>query len=90
MTTFGLNEYDASVMVNDRDMADFFEEVMKDTKEAKKAANWVIGDLSAWLNKNNKTFATNPCKATDIARLVNLIEEGTISGKQAKECSKKS
>ncbi|MGM9959808.1 MAG: Asp-tRNA(Asn)/Glu-tRNA(Gln) amidotransferase subunit GatB [Allobaculum sp.] len=84
METFGLNEYDASVMVNDRDMADFYEAVMKDAKDAKKAANWVIGDLSAWLNKNNKSFAANPAEAKDIARLVNLIEEGSISGKQGK------
>lgn len=82
---FGLNDYDASVLVNDRDMADFYESVMADAKDAKKAANWVIGDLSAWLNKNGLNFTKNPASAKAIARLVNLIEEGTISGKQGKE-----
>lgn len=85
METFGLSEYDASVLVNDRDMADFYEDVMKTAKEPKKAANWVIGDLSAWLNKNNRKFADNPASAENLAELVNLIEEGTISGKQGKE-----
>ncbi len=66
-------------------MADFYESVMADAKDAKKAANWVIGDLSAWLNKNGLNFTKNPASAKAIARLVNLIEEGTISGKQGKE-----
>lgn len=83
--SFGLSDYDASVLVNDRDMADFYEEVMKTAKDAKKAANWVIVELAAWLNKNNKSFASNPANPEDLARLVNLIDEGTISGKQGKE-----
>lgn len=82
---YGLNDYDASVLVNDRDMADYYESVMETAKEAKKAANWVIGETSAWLNRNNLTFASNPARAADLAGLVNLIEAGTISGKQAKE-----
>lgn len=82
---YGLKEYDASVMVNDRDMADFYEEVMKDAKDAKKAANWVIGDTSAWLNKNGLNFSKNPASAKSLATLVNRIEEGVISGKQGKE-----
>ncbi len=44
------------VLVSDREMADFFEEVLKSTKFAKKACNWVIGDVSAYLNKNNLSF----------------------------------
>ena len=83
--SFGLSDYDASVLVNDRDMADFYEEVMKTAKDAKKAANWVIVEMAAWLNKNNKNFANNPADAADLARLVNLIDEGTISGKQGKD-----
>lgn len=82
---FGLSDYDSSVLVNDRDMADFYEEVMKTAKDAKKAANWVIVEMAAWLNKNNLSFAKNPASAADLASLVNLIDEGTISGKQGKE-----
>lgn len=83
-SNYGLGSYDASVLVNDRDMADFYEEVMKTAKSAKKAANWVIGDLSAWLNKNGKNFAKNPASPEAIATLINRIEEGAISGKQGK------
>lgn len=82
---YGLNDYDAGVLVNDRDMADFYEEVMKTAKDSKKAANWVMGDVSAWLNKNNIGFDKIPVPAKSIAELVNVIEEGTISGKQGKE-----
>ena len=84
MKEFELNEYDASVLVADRDMADFFEDVCKDTKQAKKACNWVIGDVSAYLNKHNLDFKKVPCKAKDLATLINVIESGEISGKQGK------
>ena len=83
--SYQLNDYDASVLVNDRDMADFYEVVMKTAKEPKKAANWVIGDVSAWLNKHNQTFATTTLQPEALADLVNRIEEGIISGKQGKE-----
>lgn len=83
--SYQLNDYDASVLVNDRDMADFYEVVMKTAKEPKKAANWVIGDVSAWLNKHNQTFATTTLQPEALADLVNHIEEGIISGKQGKE-----
>lgn len=82
---YGLNEYDASVLVNDRDMADFYEDVMKTAKDAKKAANWVIGDLSAWLNKNSKNFSDNLADASNLGDLVNRIEQGVISSKQGKD-----
>ena len=84
MNELGLNEYDASVLVADREMADFYEEVCKYTKETKKAANWIIGDVSAWLNKNNKGFCDVPCAAKDLATLINVISKGEISGKQGK------
>ena len=84
MKEFELNGYDASVLVADRDMADFFEDVCKDTKQAKKACNWVIGDVSAYLNKHNLDFKKVPCKAKDLATLINVIESGEISGKQGK------
>lgn len=82
---FGLNDYDAGVLVNDRDMADYYEKVMESAKDAKKAANWIIGDTSAWLNKNNRGFDDVPADPAAIAKLVNRIEEGVISGKQGKE-----
>lgn len=84
MKDYELSEYDAGVLVADREMADFFEEVCKNTKFAKKACNWVIGDVSAYLNKNNLSYAKIPCKSEDLATLINVIEAGEISGKQGK------
>lgn len=81
---YGLNAYDAGVLVNDRDMADFFEEVMKEASDSKKAANWIIGDVSAWLNKNNRSFEDLPVSAFNLAALVNAIDKGDISSKQGK------
>ena len=75
---------DAGVLVSDREMADFFEEVLKSTKFAKKACNWIIGDVSAYLNKNNLSFAKVPCSSENLASLINVIEAGEISGKQGK------
>lgn len=85
MEQFGLSDYDASVLVNDRQKADFFEEAMKYTKDAKKMANWVIGDISAWLNKNSLDLEEAKITPEHAAELVNVIEAGTISNKQAKE-----
>ena len=84
MKDFGLNEYDSNVLVADREMADFFEAVCKSTKDAKKAANWIIGDVSAWLNRNNKSFRQVPCTPEALATLINVISAGEISGKQGK------
>ena len=84
MKDFDLKEYDANVLIADREMADFFEEVCKYTKETNKAANWIIGDVSAWLNKNNKGFKEVPCTAKSLATLINVISKGEISGKQGK------
>ena len=84
MDQFGLNEYDANVLVADREMADFYEAVCAHTKDAKKAANWIIGDVSAWLNKNNQNFSQVPCSAENLATLINVITSGDISGKQGK------
>lgn len=80
----GLSEYDASVLVADKQQANYFEDVLKYTKHAKKVANWVIGDLSAYLNKNNLHFDEIPCSPEYLASLVELIESNTISGKQGK------
>ena len=74
MKDYELSEYDAGVLVSDREMADFFEEVLKSTKFAKKACNWIIGDVSAYLNKNNLSFAKVPCSSENLASLINVIE----------------
>ena len=84
MRDYGLNDYDAGVLVADRAMTDYFEAVAKQTKETKKAANWIIGDMSAWLNKNAKNFETIEVEPQALATLIDLISKGEISGKQGK------
>lgn len=79
-----LSAYDADVLVSNRELSDFYDEVIKHTKAYKKAANWVIVELSAALNKANIKPADNPCKAEYLADMINMVEAQEISGKQAK------
>ncbi len=85
MKQYGLKEYDARVLVNDLEMADWFEKEAKTAKDFTKLANWTIGDLSAWINKNSSSFGKLELPQGYLAELVNLVEDGSISGKQAKE-----
>lgn len=80
----GLSEYDASVLVATRELADYFEEVANTSGDPKLAANWVIGDLQALLNKNNWEIADSPIAASRLANLIQRIKDSTISGKIAK------
>ncbi len=80
---FGLNDYDASVITNNRDMAEYFESVTKDSGDAKLAANWITGDLQALLNKNNWEITESPIQAYRLAQLIARIKDNTISGKIA-------
>ena len=81
---FGLNDYDASVLTNNRDMADYFECVAKSSGDAKLAANWVAGELQALLKKNNWEINESPIQADRLATLIARIKDNTISGKIAK------
>lgn len=81
---FGLNDYDASVLTNNRDMADYFECVAKSSGDAKLAANWVAGELQALLKKNNWEIKGSPIQADRLATLIARIKDNTISGKIAK------
>src|SRR5213595_3841325 len=86
---FGLSPYDASVLVAERESADFYETVLArladKTRDGKLAANWVINELFGRLNKQGRDIATSPVSATQLGTIVDLIGEGTISGKIAKE-----
>lgn len=81
---YGLNEYDSSVLVNNRELAEFFDEVCKYTKEYKLAANWAIVEVTAALNKSNQKLDENPCEPKHLADMINMIKAGEISSKQAK------
>jgi aspartyl-tRNA(Asn)/glutamyl-tRNA(Gln) amidotransferase subunit B len=86
---FGLTPYDAGVLVAERESADFFEAVLAQlanrTRDGKLAANWVINELFGRLNKESRDILASPVSATQLGTIVDLIGEGTISGKIAKD-----
>lgn len=81
---YGLNDYDAGVLVNNRELAQFYDEVCAHTKEYKLAANWTIVELTAALNKSNRKLEERPCDPKHLADMIQMIKEGSISSKQAK------
>ncbi|MEA2881695.1 MAG: aspartyl-tRNA(Asn)/glutamyl-tRNA(Gln) amidotransferase subunit [Bradyrhizobium sp.] len=85
----GLTPYDAGVLVSEHESADFYEAVLarlsNRARDGKLAANWVINELFGRLNKEGRDIATSPLSAAQLAEIVDLIGEGTISGKIAKE-----
>jgi aspartyl-tRNA(Asn)/glutamyl-tRNA(Gln) amidotransferase subunit B len=81
---YGLSDYDAGVLSAERETADYFEEAAKG-HDAKAAANFVINELFGRLNKEGKSITESPVTAKQIAEVVGLIADGTISGKIAKD-----
>jgi aspartyl-tRNA(Asn)/glutamyl-tRNA(Gln) amidotransferase subunit B len=81
---YGLSAYDADVLVAERASADFFEEVATG-RDGKTAANWVINELFGRLNKEGRDIASAPVSAAQIGAIIDLIGEGVISGKIAKD-----
>jgi aspartyl-tRNA(Asn)/glutamyl-tRNA(Gln) amidotransferase subunit B len=81
---FSLSAYDAGVLVAERETADYFEAVAKG-RDAKAAANWVINELFARLNKQGGDVAAAPVSAAQLGAILDLIADGTISGKIAKD-----
>jgi aspartyl-tRNA(Asn)/glutamyl-tRNA(Gln) amidotransferase subunit B len=81
---YGVTPYDAGVLVAERAGADFFEAVAKG-RDGKAAANWVINELFGRLNKDGKDVTASPVSAAQLGAIVDLIGEGTISGKLAKD-----
>jgi aspartyl-tRNA(Asn)/glutamyl-tRNA(Gln) amidotransferase subunit B len=80
----GLSVYDAGVIVAERETADYFEEVARG-RDAKAAANFVINDLFGRLNKEGKWIGESPVSAVQAGAILDLVADGTISGKIAKE-----
>ena len=89
ISAFGLSPYDASVLVAERESAEFFESVVKKAdvgvRDAKIAANWVINELFGRLNKEGKGIASSPVSAAQLGAILDLMADGTISGKIAKD-----
>jgi aspartyl-tRNA(Asn)/glutamyl-tRNA(Gln) amidotransferase subunit B len=81
---YGLSAYDAGVLVAERETADFFEVAAKG-RDAKAAANWVMSELFGRLNKADMAITDSPVSADALGGLIDLITDGTISGRIAKE-----
>jgi len=81
---YGLSPYDAGVLVGEQENAAFYEAVAKG-RDPKLAANWVTGDFFGFLNKSGKAIAEAPVSAEALGGLIDLIRDGTISGRLAKE-----
>ncbi|THD82229.1 Asp-tRNA(Asn)/Glu-tRNA(Gln) amidotransferase subunit GatB [Aliigemmobacter aestuarii] len=84
MADYGLTDYDANVLTAELDAAHFFDEVAKG-RDGKIAANWVINELFGRLNKEGHSIAESPVSAAQLGGLLDLLGDGTISGKIAKD-----
>ena len=81
---YALSAYDAGVLTAERESADFFESVARG-RDAKSAANWVINELAGRLNREGKEIAASPVTPAQLGAILDLVAEGTISGKIAKD-----
>ena len=82
---YGVSPYDAGVLANDLDLARYFEAAAGDARKPKAVANWILNDLQNALSNGGKTIEDCPIPSEALDELVNLIDSGRISGKQAKE-----
>lgn len=81
---YNLPRYDAGVLTNTKELADYFEACVTDYPNPKAVSNWVMGDLSRLLNANNRDITDCPIKPEQLASMLQLMDKGTISGKIAK------
>ena len=89
VSKFNLSEYDADLLAADKDLANFFEAVVKVSNSPKLSANWIMGELSAELNNENLSINESKITSDQLGQLILRIEDGTISGKIAKEIFEK-
>ena len=80
---FKLTPYEATILVSDIETSKYFEDVIKDS-DVKLSTNWITGELFALLNDRNLEISNSPISARNLSKLINLIKDGTISGKIAK------
>ncbi len=86
MAQHGLSEYDAAILTDSRDIADYYEAVVAAAGgEPKLCANWVIGELSSYLNRDGREIGDSPVSSAQLAGMIKRIVDNTISGKIAKE-----
>ena len=89
ISEYNLSNYDADLLALDKDLADFFEEVSKVSGSPKLSANWIMGDLSAQLNNENLNIQDSKISSEKLGELIIRINDGTISGKIAKDVFEK-
>ncbi len=80
---FNLSEYDAYNLTDDKGIALYFEELITNTKNYKSAANWMMGSIKSYLNQNALTIESFPIKASTIASLITIIDDGAINNSVA-------
>jgi aspartyl-tRNA(Asn)/glutamyl-tRNA(Gln) amidotransferase subunit B len=79
ITIWQLPEYDAYVITDERETADYLEKIIEQTSNYKAASNWMLGPVKSWLNENNKSINEFPLKPKMIAKLIQMIDEGKVS-----------
>ena len=84
MELFGLSTYDAEVLVADKEVAEYFEEVVANNADPKLVCNWISGELMRLMNENKVDIRNVGIPANSLASLINFLHEGSISGKIAK------
>ncbi len=82
---YGISAYDATVLTGSRALAAYFEAAARQSGQPKLAANWVMGELAAALNRAELDIATSPVSAAQLGALIQRIQDGTLSGKLAKQ-----
>ena len=82
---YGISTYDASVLTGSRALADYFEAAARVSGQGKLTANWVMGELSAALNRADLDITASPVSAARLGALITRIQDGTLSGKLAKQ-----
>lgn len=85
MNELGLTEYDAKVLVATKEISDFFDATVKVGADAKLTANWLMGDISAYLNAEQKELKDTALTPENLAGMIKLITDGTISSKIGKK-----
>ena len=85
MNRYGLNDYDAQQLISNKELSDFYNDVVLHTKEYKLAANWVLVELNGYLNKRSTHITQTKLIPEELATMINMVNQKEISGKQAKE-----
>lgn len=81
----GLPQTDANILVASKDISDFYEETIQTCQEYKLVCNWLLGEVQAYLNKENLTIQQTKLTPAYLGKMISFIQDGTISSKQAKK-----